>query len=146
MSKNEWKKWVGVVGRMQLVYALVFAQGAWARQSQETKDKPGWPQKAAAQQANEKQSAVATTAEAQRKEAQGESETVTEEKPSGDSRHEGIKVHGHWTIEVRNSDGTLATHREFENSLTQSTGSPLLANLLNTVGQTSVPGSIAGSF
>jgi hypothetical protein len=30
----------------------------------------------------------------------------------------GIKVHGHWTIEVRNPDGTLATHREFENSLT----------------------------
>jgi hypothetical protein len=26
-------------------------------------------------------------------------------------------VHGHWTIEVRNPDGTLATHREFENNL-----------------------------
>lgn len=24
-------------------------------------------------------------------------------KPSGDGRHEGIKVHGHWTIEVRNT-------------------------------------------
>jgi len=31
---------------------------------------------------------------------------------------EGIKVHGHWTIEVRNPDGTLVTHREFENALT----------------------------
>src|SRR6476660_2101480 len=30
---------------------------------------------------------------------------------------EGIKVHGHWTIDVRNADGTLATHREFENAL-----------------------------
>jgi len=27
-----------------------------------------------------------------------------------------IKVHGHWTIEVRNPDGTLAEHREFENA------------------------------
>jgi hypothetical protein len=31
--------------------------------------------------------------------------------------HEGIKVHGHWTIEVLNPDGRLVTHREFENAL-----------------------------
>jgi len=36
----------------------------------------------------------------------------------GRSQQEGIKVHGHWTIEVRNPDGTLVTHREFENALT----------------------------
>lgn len=29
---------------------------------------------------------------------------------------EAIKVHGHWTIDVRNPDGKLATHREFENA------------------------------
>jgi hypothetical protein len=28
-----------------------------------------------------------------------------------------IKVHGHWTIELRNADGTLASHNEFENAL-----------------------------
>src|SRR5262245_29203749 len=27
-----------------------------------------------------------------------------------------IKVHGHWTIDVRNPDGTLASHNEFENA------------------------------
>ena len=27
-------------------------------------------------------------------------------------------MHGHWTIEVRDPDGALKTHREFENSLT----------------------------
>src|SRR5262249_45924576 len=27
-----------------------------------------------------------------------------------------IKVHGHWTIEVRNPNGTLAERREFENA------------------------------
>ena len=30
---------------------------------------------------------------------------------------EGIKVHGHWIIDVRNPDGSLAQHRDFENSL-----------------------------
>ena len=30
---------------------------------------------------------------------------------------EGIKVHGHWTIEVRNPDGKVVTHTEFENVL-----------------------------
>ena len=34
-------------------------------------------------------------------------------KPGG----EGIKVHGHWIIDVRNRDGSLAQHRDFENSL-----------------------------
>jgi hypothetical protein len=37
-------------------------------------------------------------------------------KPAGGPR-EGIKVHGHWTIEVRNPNGKLVTHREFENAL-----------------------------
>jgi hypothetical protein len=31
--------------------------------------------------------------------------------------NEGIKVHGRWTIEIRNPDGKLVTHREFENAL-----------------------------
>lgn len=131
MTKNEWKKWIAVVGRMLLAYALVFAQGAWAVQNQATKDKPGSPQTAAAQQANEKQSAV--PARAQSKQTQGEeSETAAaEEKPSGDGRHEGIKVHGHWTIEVRNPDGTLVTHREFENSLASGQGAQALVALLS---------------
>ena len=48
--------------------------------------------------------------------------------PKGQS--EGIKVHGHWTIEVKNPDGTVATHREFENSLVQPLGANMLENLL----------------
>ena len=35
---------------------------------------------------------------------------------------EGVKVHGHWVIDVRNPDGTLAQHRDFENSLTSPNG------------------------
>lgn len=38
-------------------------------------------------------------------------------KPGGRGSSEGIKVHGHWTIEVRNPDGKLVSHSEFENGL-----------------------------
>jgi len=48
---------------------------------------------------------------------------------------EGIKIHGHWTIEVKNPDGKLVTHREFENTLT-SAGAQTLADVLS--GQTFV--------
>jgi len=55
--------------------------------------------------------------------------------PKGQS--EGIKVHGHWTIEIRNPDGKVITHREFENSLAPPNpnnqnlgGAALLASLL----------------
>jgi hypothetical protein len=53
--------------------------------------------------------------------------------PAAKGTHEGIKVHGHWTIEIKNPDGKVVTHREFENSLypPQTT----LANLL--IGQVS---------
>ena len=33
------------------------------------------------------------------------------------AQSEGIKVHGRWTIEVRNADGTLVSRTEFENAL-----------------------------
>lgn len=36
--------------------------------------------------------------------------------PAGDSQ-EGIEVHGAWTLEVVNSDGTVAERREFENAI-----------------------------
>jgi hypothetical protein len=48
-----------------------------------------------------------------------------------------IKVHGHWTIDVRNPDGKLVTHREFENALTAS-GAENLSDFLarkGTVGE-----------
>jgi hypothetical protein len=44
-------------------------------------------------------------------------------------RSEGVLVHGHWTIEVRNTDGTLAERREFDNSLMPG-GKALLVKLL----------------
>jgi hypothetical protein len=50
-------------------------------------------------------------------------------KPGSGAKPEGIKVHGHWIIDIRNPDGSLATHREFENSL-QPTGGPALLSSL----------------
>lgn len=51
--------------------------------------------------------------------------------------HEGIQVHGHWVIEVRNPDGTMTAQREFENSITPY-GMEALVALLN--GQASSTG------
>lgn len=49
---------------------------------------------------------------------------------SGGGNHEGITVHGHWAIEVRNPDGKVVSHTEFENSL-QPAGKSLLAAVLS---------------
>ena len=57
-----------------------------------------------------------------------------EEKPAEKGTQEGIKVHGHWTIDVKNPNGTVVTHREFENSLAGpggSLGANTLAGLLS---------------
>lgn len=45
-------------------------------------------------------------------------------------QHEGITVHGHWVIEVKNPDGKVVSHTEFENAL-QSFGQVILADLLS---------------
>jgi hypothetical protein len=52
---------------------------------------------------------------------------------------EGIKVHGRWTIDVRNPDGTLASRHEFNNSLVPGGplgGSGVIAGLLGRVHKT----------
>ena len=55
--------------------------------------------------------------------------------PSASS--EGFKVHGHWTIEVRNSDGSLASRQEFDNALQTSGKNVLIQTLgrLRTIGR-----------
>jgi len=40
-----------------------------------------------------------------------------EKKETAHGASDGIKVHGHWTIDVKNPDGSLASHNEFENAL-----------------------------
>jgi len=55
----------------------------------------------------------------------------------GKPGQEGIKVHGHWIIDIRNPDGTLVEHRDFQNSLT-SVGGYALVGLLS--------GQLSGGF
>jgi hypothetical protein len=54
---------------------------------------------------------------------------AVQSEPQRGGNHEGIKVHGHWTIEVRNPDGKLISHTEFENALIQPDGVVSLTNL-----------------
>jgi hypothetical protein len=51
----------------------------------------------------------------------------TDAPPQGASR-EGIKVHGHWTIEVKNADGSLVSHYEFENAFAAHLGAATFMN------------------
>lgn len=69
--------------------------------------------------------------------------------PGGPS--EGIKVHGDWTIEIRDPDGSLVSRHAFENALVPGGGDTMLARLLGrtlpgflwrvAIGDLSGPGS-----
>ena len=59
-------------------------------------------------------------------------------KPTDEGGKEGIKVHGHWTIDVKNPDGTLAQHHEFENSF-QPGGSIAIIQLITGI---AIPGDM----
>jgi hypothetical protein len=104
MSKENWSNILSVLARTAVAFVFVFGQTAWAMQGQKGKDKPG-----------------SSTARGENPSSQGNTHAG--------GQHEGIKVHGHWTIEVRNPDGSVVTHREFENSL-QSSGGTSLASIL----------------
>jgi hypothetical protein len=118
MSKKNWSSILSGLTRTTLAFALVFGQTAWAMQGQNAKDKPGSGTAAKPRQAPPNP-AMAAGAKAQT----AEEDTAREETPPAEEnthsrgQHEGIKVHGHWTIEVRDPDGILARHVEFENSL-----------------------------
>lgn len=57
-----------------------------------------------------------------------EAQKSAKAKGSG-GQQEGIKVHGHWSIDIRNPDGSLASHSEFENAMVDN--GQLLTGLLN---------------
>jgi hypothetical protein len=51
------------------------------------------------------------------------------------ANNQGIKIHGHWVLQVKNADGTLGARREFDNSLVtggnSTSGDQVLAALLS---------------
>jgi hypothetical protein len=117
MTRSEFSKLFVAAGRILLAYVLVFSQSAWGAQNQKTEDKKS-SQESSVEQTGAKPPAAVTTAKQQTEEAQGEaSEKFVAEEKSGDPSHQGIKVHGHWTIEVSNPNGSLVSRREFENNL-----------------------------
>jgi hypothetical protein len=58
--------------------------------------------------------------------AKEEENEEAEAKPS-DAEHQNIKMHGHWVIDVKNPDGTVADHRDFHNSITKDGQETLIA-------------------
>lgn len=58
-----------------------------------------------------------------------------EAKAAAGGMGEGVQVHGRWTIDIRNPDGTVASHHEFDNALVTTSsvavpGNAVLAGLL----------------
>jgi len=54
----------------------------------------------------------------------------TVDRPPRDASGEGITVHGAWTIDVLNPDGSVANAFRFENALLPTTGSAALARIM----------------
>lgn len=93
-----------------------------------TKEISGWIGRAIVVLALVLQMTPAAAAQSAKAKPVAATKTGAAAKPSGGPQ-EGIKVHGHWVIEVRNPDGTLAIRREFKNSLNLA-GKNVLAALL----------------
>ena len=64
----------------------------------------------------------------------GEEESAPANKEHAGGPQEGIKVHGQWVIDVRNPDGKLVTHREFENSYIDTNFLSIILARQNSVG------------
>jgi hypothetical protein len=131
MSTKKQNDILRALARILLAFVFLFGQTAWARQDQNGKDKLGSKPAAKSQPSPTKAS---TSRE--EKAAPADEDTATEGNSSSAENsqrggpHEGIQVHGHWTIEVRNPDGSVVSHREFENSLAAGEGSMLLTSIL----------------
>jgi hypothetical protein len=118
MSKKNLSSILSASARIVLAFVVVFGQTASAGQNENVKGKAGASGDAKARQTE----AIPTQGPERKAEATEEKKAsaqsgAAEEVSQRGGPHEGIKVHGHWTIEVRNSDGSLARHVEFENSL-----------------------------
>jgi len=73
---------------------------------------------------------VVSTRAAEIQPADAKTQPVTAKAGAAAGPVEGLRVHGRWTIEVRNPDGTLVERRDFENALVIPAGATHLANIL----------------
>lgn len=132
MNKESRSNILSVLTRIVLAFVFIFGQIAWAAQGQGTNDKAGLGAAAKSEQAPANLS-TATGPRVQpteEKNAIGEASPAQEHSQPG-AQQEGIKVHGHWTIEIRQASGAVVAHREFENSIVGGSGDKLLAQFLS---------------
>jgi hypothetical protein len=126
MNAKLYLKFAGVAGRVLLAALLVTlpGQSAFAQEKgtpavgAEANRPPANAAKAAIAQETEQEKSPESSSQVKSQEAQNvrNESSVGQGTASGNGAHEGIKVHGHWIIEVRNADGSVASHREFENA------------------------------
>jgi len=76
-----------------------------------------------------------TTAGAKPTAAPAKAPALPAVKPPAKAQSEGIKIHGHWTIEVRNRDGSVASHTEFENAYLSGSFFPNTLSRTMTLGE-----------
>lgn len=116
MTYSKLTKFTNAAGRILLAWIFVVSQFA-AAQNQTANDQP--------LKGNASATVKSATSVAQAEDGEeGSPRAAAQEAGSNGAPHDSIKVHGHWTIEVRNPDGSLVTHREFENSYIQGTSGP----------------------
>lgn len=129
MSKKNWSNTLSAFARTALTFVVVFGQVAWAGQNQGPQNKSDANGKAHTRQAQATAPLVApaNVRPVEEEESATQSNAVNGHSGVGGPQ-EGIKVHGHWTIEVRDGANALILHREFENSIQQ--GALALAGIL----------------
>jgi hypothetical protein len=132
MNAKLYLRFAGVAGRVLLAALLVTlpGQSAFAQEkgtptvgAEANRPSVNTAKAANAQEAEQKKSPEPSSL-VKPQEAQNErnESSVGQGMPPGNGSHEGIRVHGHWTIEVRNPDGSIVSHREFENALQTPSG------------------------
>lgn len=112
------KKILGLAGLG--ILALVCAGSGWAQvRPEESESTAARPVVAAPATSPGAQSSSTTTPAhvATGKITQPNVQNSSPNPPARKGQSEGIKVHGHWVIEVRNPDGSLVNRVEFENSI-----------------------------
>lgn len=129
MSKKDWGRILSSTVRAVLAFALVFGQTV---QGQSVNGKAGSIGAVKSEQgtANLPTPPEVKVRGAAERNATAENSPAEKHSQPGDQR-EGIKVHGHWIIEIRQASGEIVTHREFENSIAGGSGDKLLAQLLS---------------
>jgi hypothetical protein len=115
------KRIVGLVGLASL--ALLCAGTTWAQSQPVQPDSAASRRVLVAPESASKLGPSAVTPAAEQNATQslsgkqGVAEGSPARLPVPKGQHEGITVHGHWVIDVRNSDGKFVSRTEFENAL-----------------------------